>query len=57
VNGWLVTTVGEEKMQNPRLQINGRSEYVLPMEQLDLPTPKLMTIAITANRACGELSR
>ncbi len=41
-------------MHSPRLQIKGKSEYVLLMEQLDLPTPKLMSIEVVANQACGE---
>lgn len=54
--GWLVTTIGEEKKHNPRLQTKTKSEYVSLMDQLDLPMPKMIDIAVPANQACGELT-
>jgi len=53
--GWTVSTIGEEKAHNPRLQVKNRAAYVELMNHLDLPNPKLMDIAVPANRACGQL--
>ncbi|MEL6184132.1 MAG: MBL fold metallo-hydrolase [Myxococcota bacterium] len=52
--GRTVSTVGEEKRHNPRLG-EGRSEaeFVEIMNQLDLPRPKLIDIAVPANQRCG----
>jgi glyoxylase-like metal-dependent hydrolase (beta-lactamase superfamily II) len=52
--GWTTSTVGEEKLHNPRLQINSCAEYVAQMDNLKLPDPKLMDIAVPANQACGK---
>ena len=52
--GWTVSTIGEEKAHNPRLQVKDRAEYVSLMNNLKLPNPKLMDIAVPANRACGN---
>lgn len=52
--GWTVSTIGEEKAHNPRLQVASEREYVQLMESLDLPSPKLMDVAIPANLACGR---
>ena len=54
--GWTVSSIGEEKRNNPRLQITSPAEYIDLMESLDLPNPKLMDIAVSANQACGELN-
>jgi glyoxylase-like metal-dependent hydrolase (beta-lactamase superfamily II) len=51
--GWTVSTIGEERAHNPRLQVSGVDEYVALMESLDLPNPKMMDIAVPANRNCG----
>lgn len=51
--GWTVSTIREEKRHNPRLAGKGESEYVEIMENLDLPDPKMMDVAVPANRACG----
>ena len=53
--GWTVSSIGEEKRNNPRLQIADQAEYIGLMESLDLPNPKLMDIAVAANQACGNL--
>ena len=52
--GWMVSTIGEEKAHNPRLQVKDLSEYIALMNNLNLPNPKLMDIAVPANRACGQ---
>lgn len=52
--GWMRSTIGEEKNHNPRLQVKDVAAYVALMENLNLPNPKLMDIAVPANRACGK---
>lgn len=52
--GWTVSTVGEERHNNPRLQIRNAEEYADIMNTLNLPNPKLMDLAIPANQACGK---
>lgn len=52
--GWTRSTIGEEKPYNPRLQVENESAYVQLMDNLKLPDPALMDIAIPANKACGE---
>jgi sulfur dioxygenase len=52
--GWTRSTIGEEKAHNPRLQVSSLEDYVHIMNNLNLPNPKLMDIAVTANRACGK---
>jgi glyoxylase-like metal-dependent hydrolase (beta-lactamase superfamily II) len=52
-NGMTVSTIGEEKRYNPRLQVSGMQAYVDLMNGLELDDPRLMDIAVPANRACG----
>jgi len=52
--GWTVSTIGEEKRFNPRLAGRTEDEYVGIMENLHLPRPKMMDIAVPANLACGR---
>lgn len=52
--GWQVSTIGEEKQHNPRLQLGDVQAYVEFMHNLDLPNPTLMDVAVPANRACGK---
>ncbi|AHE67370.1 MBL fold metallo-hydrolase [Legionella oakridgensis] len=52
-NGMTVSTIGEEKKFNPRLQVQSRHEYIDLMNALNLPNPKLMDIAVPANQKCG----
>lgn len=51
--GWTVSTIGEEKAHNPRLQVESEAEYVELMRGLKLASPKLMDVAVPANLACG----
>ncbi len=51
--GWTVSTIGEEKAHNPRLQLKSVREYVELMNGLKLSNPKLMDVAVPANLACG----
>jgi glyoxylase-like metal-dependent hydrolase (beta-lactamase superfamily II) len=52
--GWTVSTIGEEKLYNPRLAGKTEAEYVAIMHSLNLPDPTLMDIAVPANLACGR---
>jgi sulfur dioxygenase len=52
-NGNTVSTIGEEKAFNPRLQVTSTAEYVDLMTRLDLPRPKMMDIAVPANLNLG----
>lgn len=51
--GWTVSTIGEERAHNPRLQVRSKEDYVALMRSLRLPNPKQMDIAVPANLACG----
>lgn len=52
--GWTRSTIGEEKAHNPRLQVKDVAAYVELMNNLKLPNPKMMDVAVPANRACGK---
>src|SRR4051794_40520117 len=53
--GLTVTSVGEERAFNPRLGGDiGERDFVGYMENLGLPHPKLMDVAVPANMKCGE---
>ncbi len=43
------SSIGNEKMNNPRLQINSAEEYAEIMDNLNLANPKMMDIAVPAN--------
>jgi len=51
--GDTVTTIGEEKRCNPRLQVKSVDEYVELMSKLNLPNPKMMDVAVPANMRQG----
>jgi sulfur dioxygenase len=51
--GDTVSTIGEEKAFNPRLQVTSRDEYVELMGKLNLPNPKMMDVAVPANLRVG----
>lgn len=53
--GMTVSTIGEEKRFNPRLQVKSPQEYIDLMGNLNLDNPKLMDIAVPANLSCGML--
>jgi len=52
-NGMSVSTIGEELRYNPRLQVHGKQAYIDQMNALVLDDPRLMDIAVPANRSCG----
>jgi sulfur dioxygenase len=51
--GDTVSTIGEEKLFNPRLKIKSIDEYVDLMNNLKLPNPKMMDVAVPANMRVG----
>jgi rhodanese-related sulfurtransferase len=51
--GDTVSTIGEEKRYNPRLQIKSVDEYVALMASLKLPNPKMMDVAVPSNMKVG----
>ena len=51
--GETVSTIGEEKRFNPRLQVCSMNEYVELMNNLKLPNPKMMDVAVPANMRIG----
>jgi rhodanese-related sulfurtransferase len=51
--GDTVSTIGEEKRFNPRLQVKSIDEYVDLMNNLHLPNPKMMDVAVPANVHIG----
>jgi sulfur dioxygenase len=53
--GLSVTSVGEEKLYNPRLAESiGEGDFVGYMTHLGLPHPKQMDVAVPANLRCGK---
>jgi sulfur dioxygenase len=51
--GDTVSTIGEERAHNPRLQVGSVDEYAALMNGLDLPNPKMMDVAVPANMRQG----
>ena len=51
--GDTVSTIREEKLFNPRLQVKSVEEYVDLMNNLKLPNPKMMDLAVPANMHIG----
>lgn len=51
--GDTVSTIGEEKRYNPRLQVRSVDDYVELMNNLKLPSPKMMDVAVPANMHVG----
>ena len=52
-NGKKVSSIGNEKKFNPRLQVNDEKEYIEIMNNLNLPEPKLMGINVARNIKLG----
>lgn len=53
--GWTMSTIGEERRHNPRLQVPDADAYAELMNGLNLPDPKMMDVAVPANQACGNV--
>ena len=54
-NGKKMSTIGDEKKFNPRLQVNCEYEYEEIMNNLNLPKPKLIDINVPRNIKLGAL--
>ncbi|MCO5130665.1 MAG: MBL fold metallo-hydrolase [Xanthobacteraceae bacterium] len=51
--GDTVSTIGEERRYNPRLQVASVEAYIELMGNLNLPNPKLMDVVVPANMKIG----
>jgi glyoxylase-like metal-dependent hydrolase (beta-lactamase superfamily II)/rhodanese-related sulfurtransferase len=51
--GDTVSTIGEERRYNPRLQVKSVDDYVTLMANLHLPNPKMMDVAVPSNMKVG----
>lgn len=51
--GFRVSSIMQEKISNSRLVGKSREEFINMMNNLDLPKPRLIDIAVAANRYCG----
>jgi len=51
--GDTVSTIGEERLFNPRLKVKSMDEYAELMNNLKLPNPKMMDVAVPANMRVG----
>ena len=51
--GNTVSTIGHEKRHNPRLTGRDRASFIELMAGLNLPKPKLIDVAVPANRLLG----
>jgi sulfur dioxygenase len=52
-NGKRVSNVAQEKGSNVRLANKTKEDFIAIMAQLNLPKPKMIDIAVPANRKCG----
>ena len=48
------SSIGEEKRENPRLQVKSRQAYIDQMDALQLDPPRMIDIAVPANQRCGK---
>lgn len=53
--GQFVSNIAQERLGNPRLANKTKAEFIEIMNNLNLPYPKLIDIAVTANRDCGVI--
>ncbi|WP_246275531.1 FAD/NAD(P)-binding protein [Brasilonema bromeliae] len=53
--GQTVSTIGEEKRWNPRFAGHSRSQFMMLMNNLNLPYPKKMSEAVPANQHGGKV--
>ena len=52
-HGHKVSSIGEEKRGNPRLAGKSRDEFIAIMKNLDLAPPKMIGVAVPANKRGG----
>ena len=53
-NGKKHSTIGSERKNNPRLQVNSVDQYVEIMNNLKLANPKMMDVAVPLNLKLGK---
>jgi len=53
--GHYVSNIVQEKTSNSRLANKSKAQFIEIMDNLDLPYPKLIDIAVPANRDCGVI--
>ncbi len=51
--GHYVSSIAQERLGNPRLANKSKAEFIDIMGNLNLPYPKLIDLAVPANRYCG----
>lgn len=56
-NGRYVSNIAQEKTLNPRLANKTKAAFIEIMDNLNLPYPKLIDIAVPANRECGVIAQ
>ena len=54
-NGKNISSIGKEKKNNPRLQVNSVSEYIDIMDNLNLSKPNSMDVNVTRNIKLGDI--
>jgi len=54
-SGMTVSSIGEERRHNPRLQAASKEAYVQLMNGLELSDPRMMDVAVPANQTCGRV--
>ena len=52
--GMTMSTIHEEKLLNPRVAGKNETTFIDLMQNLGLPNPKKIDVAVPANRACGQ---
>jgi sulfur dioxygenase len=52
-HGRTSSTIGDEKLANPRLAGKTREEFIHLMDSLNVPKPRLIDIAVPANQRLG----
>jgi sulfur dioxygenase len=53
-NGRTSSTIGVERTTNPRLAGRSRDEFIRLMSELRLPAPRMIDVAVPANRRLGQ---
>jgi sulfur dioxygenase len=53
-NGKTSSTIGVERTTNPRLAGRSREEFIHLMSELRLPRPRMIDVAVSANRRLGQ---
>ena len=53
-NGRTSSTIGAERSTNPRLAGRTRGDFIRLMSELQLPRPRMMDVAVPANRRLGQ---